>query len=121
MADKEVLTGNKSIAFFMGATKSKIDGGSRFLRFPEPHAGTKTYAFYPHNLKYHTSWDWLKPVVDKIYKIYDEESDNWPVTPLYGDVYDPYIFFDLRITESINSVYRHVIAFINFYNQTYKQ
>lgn len=63
--DEEVLEGNKLIAEFMGLV-------------PNPNGDGRTYginAFYDEDrwladnwvsLKYHTSWDWLMAVVEKI-------------------------------------------------------
>lgn len=68
--EKKILEGNKLIAEFMGAVKSKIDDDERYLRFKEPQAGTETFAFYPEDLKYHSSWSWLMPVVEKMSTIH---------------------------------------------------
>ena len=50
MEQKQIIEGNKIIAEFMGKTR----------RYE-----TTIEIFYD-NLKYHSSWDWLMPVVEKI-------------------------------------------------------
>jgi hypothetical protein len=51
MNEQEILEGNKLIADFMGW---------------HHHEDKKYDAHEMSNLKYHTSWDWLMPVVEKI-------------------------------------------------------
>ena len=53
-------------------------------------------------LEFHTSWDWLMPVVQKCYKIDDEEGfDN---------------LVDAVSTLDIDGTYNAVVDFINEYN-----
>ena len=53
-------------------------------------------------LPYHTSWDWLMPVVQKCYKIDDEEGfDN---------------LVDAVSTLDIDGTYNAVVEFIKTYN-----
>ena len=61
---EEIIEGNKLIAEFMGAVKSKIDNDTRLIRFNNSINGV--FAFYPRELKYHSSWDWLMTVVERI-------------------------------------------------------
>ena len=70
---------NKLIAEFMGEEfmEASLDGND----------------FYP---QFHTSWDWLMPVIDKIYSL-DSNVD----------------FFK---TININNTYNEVVQFINEYN-----
>lgn len=116
MNEKEIQENNVTIAKFMGAVKSKMDGDSRYLRFPEPIG--KTYAFYPKDLKYHSSWDWIMPVVEKINR-----------TELSGEKFDMIIFKTTchinnqheLLSEStsnnfIECVWLGVIQFIKHYN-----
>jgi hypothetical protein len=61
----EEKQGNKLVALFMGAFyKSWKDNRTNRYRFDKPIG--ETYAFLARDLKYHTSWDWLMPVVEKI-------------------------------------------------------
>ena len=86
---------NKIIAEFMGLTEP----------FELPQFGTirpdgefKT-EFNTHQLKYHTSWDWLMPVVQKI-RLEDLDFDVLEIGLPFNDVYDA------------------VVEFINEYNKT---
>lgn len=54
--EQEILDGNKLIAEFMGYPISKVE-----LGFTSKEAKTVM-----RRLEYHTSWDWLMPVVEKI-------------------------------------------------------
>ena len=55
-------------------------------------------------LEYHTSWDWLMPVVEKIKDLgYSQELDK----------IDNVLTCDLRI----NSLYKAVVEFIKWYNE----
>ena len=59
------------------------------------------------NLKFHTSWDWLMPVVDTIYNTgMDEQTTNE-----IGDI--THALLDINI----QSTHDAVISFIEFYNQ----
>ena len=100
---------NKIIAEFMGLTEP----------FELPQFGTirpdgefKT-EFNTHQLKYHTSWDWLMPVVEKI-KILVMEDDS---DELYNSEEWDNITHTLVQIE-IKSVYQAVVEFINEYNKT---
>jgi len=64
-------TDNEIIAEFMGAINCDI--GLWYFDLPE---GLRKY-FITNNLSYHTSWDWLMPVVEKIGEhVYEEFTDN---------------------------------------------
>lgn len=66
-------------------------------------------------LKYHSSWDWLMPVVQKInslynpriYKAYEERPSAWDV-------------IDLTITNTIDEVFDSIFQFITWYNSQIK-
>jgi len=54
---------NKLIAEFMGY----VYEDDRF--FMEDSEGVRLYEYLPHELQYHTSWDWLMPVLIEIERI----------------------------------------------------
>lgn len=63
-------------------------------------------------LKYHKSWDSLMPVVEKIRKWYDDESDNY-----IDSIEDANLLLSrLSIFTSISEVYYATIQFIVWYN-----
>tara|TARA_R110000744_G_scaffold190403_1_gene309545 strand:+ start:1209 stop:1490 length:282 start_codon:yes stop_codon:yes gene_type:complete len=89
---------NKIIAEFMG-------GYTPYEKF-----GDNTEYYYRgkyvklENMEFYTSWDWLMPVVQKCYKIDDEEGfDN---------------LVDAVSTLDIDGTYKAVVEFINQYNKT---
>ena len=81
---------------------------AEFMGYPE--LGTEGDFSY---LKYHTSWDWLMPVVEKI-KILVMEDDS---DELYNSEEWDNITHTLVQIE-IKSVYQAVVEFINEYNET---
>ena len=87
------MNNNKLIAEFMGLVVSDSDNYTSEL-----HTNVDA------DLKYHTSWDWLMPVVQKVSSLCDEpyELDNMKHALLTGD---------------IESVYDDVVEFINEHNK----
>tara|TARA_R110000744_G_scaffold107029_1_gene203465 strand:+ start:251 stop:523 length:273 start_codon:yes stop_codon:yes gene_type:complete len=59
--------------------------------------------FQVEDLKYHTSWDWLIPVVAKCTELNDDEFDNQGIAWAL-------------LSDSIIDAYDHVIEFIKTYN-----
>ena len=96
---------NKLIVEFMGCTNP----------FNEIHDATlykvEQGTFELDELQYHTSWDWLMPVVDKI-KILVMEDDS---DELYNSEEWDNITHTLVQIE-IKSVYQAVVEFIKQYN-----
>jgi hypothetical protein len=84
------MNNNKLIAEFMGDGKEyEIDINTKTLK------------------SYHTSWDWLMPVVQKCYKIDNEEGfDN---------------LVDAVSTLDLGGTYEAVVWFIQEYNLTPKE
>lgn len=83
---KQNLTDNELIAEFMGATidHERTDGRKLWgladlpefckqIDIPE----SRVRVFYEKDLGFHTSWDWLMPVVEKMYKLgYSVDIDS---------------------------------------------
>ena len=65
---------NKLIAEFMGDTF-----------YPEPQHWYDSHgSFIGDTLKYHTSWDWLMPVIEKCYQFSGRNRPQWikiPISP----------------------------------------
>lgn len=62
--DKHIIEKNKAIAEFMGIMDTPFglhDGGSHFKHLLEEHI-----TIIDDPLQFHSSWDWLKPVINKI-------------------------------------------------------
>lgn len=113
MNTNEILEGNKLIAEFIGFVLNYIDE-------------EKTMPYYIHNekylsnppstillykgeeLKYHSSWDWLIPCVDKIYDM-DEYSEYKQTLSIFNG--------GVEInTKFIISTFKDVLVFIEWYN-----
>ena len=99
---------NKIIAEFMGITPNEAG-----VYHVSKHKG-----YSLENLLYHTSWDWLMPVVEKIESILPCDSI---ITIEYKDCRIPVneSGFDIVTNEEtkIEAVYKAVVEFINQYNQ----
>ena len=103
---KTIGESNKLIAEFMQA-KNEI---SDVYYLPEFGHYFNSYGqiewnecFRSNELKYHTSWDWLMPVVERIANV--KGFHNIKANLL-----------DLKITANISDVYSAVISFIEWYN-----
>lgn len=73
---------------------------AEFMDYPD--LGTKGDFSY---LKYHTSWDWLMPVVEKCFVKQEEVSDDLS-----------FKLNDALLETNIESLYRVVVEFIKQYN-----
>ena len=60
------------------------------------------------DLKYHSDWNWLMPVVEKCLFVSDEELDNWEEH--YENIDDAFYQVD------IDEVWGAVVEFIKWYN-----
>ena len=87
------MNDNKLIAEFMGA----IFDDNGMTRICDKGGRVSDL-----NLLFHTSWDWLMPVVQKCYKIDDEEG------------FDSLV--DAVSTLDIDGTYQAVVEFIKEYN-----
>lgn len=91
--------GNQLIANFIGI----LTDGDRTSK----HFGSKL-------LQYHSSWDWLMPVVEKIEAI--EDSDNYEVD-IFGNCCQIGISENAIGETKIEATWNAVILFIQWYNQ----
>lgn len=60
-------------------------------------------------LKYHTSWDWLMPVVVKCFDVFDQKNDDLN-----------FKLNDALLETNIDSLYKAVVEFIKEYKSTIK-
>lgn len=70
----------------------------------QPHFQFPDACFDIDDLKYHTSWDWLKPVVDEIFKYALAHPEQ--VKPIR----------EMSIVVTINSCWEKVVQFIQWHN-----
>lgn len=105
METKEIIEGNKLIAEFMGWSRSTFDHlPDRMYKDSEGLPEGHSLGLDAANMKYHSSWDWLKPVVDEIAKYclqYPFETNKIRA---------------MSIIIEIRPCWYHVVEFIKWYN-----
>jgi len=91
---------NKLIAEFMGEKFTDASGVVQGLNYKliEKKHGEGNNGF-----RFHTSWDWLMPVVAKCTELNDDEFDNQSIAWAL-------------LSDSIIDAYDHVVEFIKEYN-----
>ena len=100
--ENELLENNKLIAEFM----SDISSMNAKVSFSK-NCGVN-------DLQYHTSWDWLKPVVDKITELSGKlptEEGNLPNEEDWASGFSVFMATDIQAT------YNAVVEFIEEYNK----
>lgn len=68
MEQAEIIEGNRLIAEFMGFYITEFNGSYHFVckERKKPEHLNQAWEFRLEEAKYHSSWDWLMPVVEKI-------------------------------------------------------
>lgn len=112
---KTIEEKNRIIAEFMGVEFTKI--GERFMASPTPN---EVGSCWEEQLKYHTSWDWLMPVVEKIESVRNEDGYHLIVC-IEGTVCkiqneDGSIIVDADDVSKMAAIYKAVVQFIEWYN-----
>jgi len=144
MTQEEILEGNKLIAEFMGLRKIMLWGGVDFLYDIEKESyvtyvkvgssginatiNTRVLKARPDELLFHSSWDWLMPVVEKI-----ESLEHITEQGSYGNYYltlfknyGSICYGRFRIGDVINGegrlsvAYKVVIEFIKWHKTQIK-
>lgn len=126
MENKEILEGNKLIAEFMGIKNPlfQFPTSGHGVPFAEgQYLGTDGLAYYPEDMRYHSDWNWLMPVVDKIEQLpssggfffttiaYQHNIREAYVTEIYGR------FFGRSENSKLEATFMSVIGFIKWYNK----
>jgi len=124
MNKKEILEGNKLIAEFMGYTKEQytVEGSSKEYDVWTNNLICKGCYYDLFDLKYHSSWDWLMPVVEKIqYDLGHFVTIERNSTLIHESKFDSKIInppFGYGEQESfIQITYKAVVEFIKWYNK----
>ncbi len=110
MKKEEIIEGNKLIAEFMGG---EFNERQSFVYFKLPV--NKAYSVLD-DLKYHSSWDWLMPVVEKIEKGNFGVKQCRKVVEIYIDDTKENIIHS-KHRNRIESLWYAIIEFINWYNK----
>jgi len=128
MEQKEVIEGNRLIAFFMGAKEDNEFPGHPLLDFGEfikttPFKEPGVWILGESQVKYHSSWGWIMPVVEKIESLgYDSRimgnnSDGGFLCD-FVDIENNEVACKTSYTSKIQAVWLAVIDFIHWYNQS---
>lgn len=99
--------GNKLIAEFMGLPCPPV--------YEETPFGEGVgYGYYtPEELKYHSSWDFLMPVIQKLYSL---QKGKW-----YDRVFSINISLSFQDKVDIQTTWEKVLHFIQWYNNQVNQ
>jgi hypothetical protein len=121
MTKEEIIEGNRLIAEFCGAEWVKDDYGDYGYKLDSFPVWNKMQSVEA--LKYHTSWDWLMPVLTAIGDI-DEFYAGWKIEScecyIWTD-HDINNYDETTIKDStIEAVYLAVISFIKWHNSQSK-
>jgi hypothetical protein len=96
---KTIEENNRMIAEFMGASKQDIEDTSEFEMYgviPSIEDGEfEQHFFLPLEMKFHASWDWLIPVLQKIDDLEIEVDEN---SNLIGDITHGLVSLDIQMT-----------------------
>jgi len=122
MKKNEILEGNKMISRFASESKEPYRNEGDFVSYIGCN-GEEGYFDYE-DMQYHTSWNWLMPVVEKIENIKDSEN-NYAFSFDIGR--DFCVIFHNDLTQNtitaksehnnkIKSVWLAVVEFIKWYN-----
>ena len=118
MDKKEIFEGNKLIAVFMGAKLDKRNGEDS-VWLSEQSMFSEYFRVTHHN-KYHTHWEWLMPVVEKIDKL---DATATSITNICCEINSKF-FRHLEVKSiqtisntKIEATYESVIKFIEWYNK----
>ena len=126
--ENSIEENNKLIAEFMGLVKSSIEK-MYWSKKSEEGFGCGELV----ELKYHTSWDWLMPVVNKIRNVTSYDRDMFSTEVIicgdkttikskgYGEKEHSSRFFNKSFRGKHNSreaTYKEVVEYIKWYNES---
>ena len=111
----DVEIGNKLIAEFMGG-KYRKGNKKQFTEERYFDLKNKGYYYLVSELQYHTSWDWLMHVVEKIESLgYDFEFKK---QGKFTNVrFKGIIDYNCKRYDNITAIYNAVVEFIKWYNE----
>ena len=109
MTGKEVIEGNNLIAEFIAVGVNTETGWLHF-RHPEIAAAPSDYEYY----RFEESWDWLIPVINKIYDLSGYYIYKYETQTFYSEG-------GIEInTKYIEETYKDVVEFIEWFNSNKK-
>ena len=128
MKDNNVAEGNKLIAEFMGMSSYTTEYDTFYKK--GQGCTPENYNYHELHLEYHTSWDWLMPVVEKIdslgYSTTIASDMRKGITDRYcAEVIKPEkitetLLYKYHPTSKIEAVWLAIVEFIKWYNSQQK-
>ena len=123
--DGELRASNELIAKFMGwkKTYNEIEVPKEFDFQRDQKYGYWT-SLFEWNLGFHKSWDWLMPVVQKISSLMPEIKIPEHLEALKNGTHGSEEHIDvitLPVSAPIDEVYKKVVHFIKWHNETLNQ
>ena len=120
----KTIENNKLIAEFLGETKQPFE----FSQFGYINSlGEWKDTFFDNQLKFHSDWNWLMEVVEKIENLQDENNHvmyNVQIEQSFTEIIDNHtseiVIYDIDADSKIEAVYNTVIEFIKWYNEQNK-
>lgn len=121
----ETIEGNRLIAEFMGYSLRKIDGEMEWDYNPidNPHGSYPTLRLpicgtSENNLRFHESWDWLMPVVEKIDSLLmDDKFVTVQMNRTLIEMPEHGLTIEGLGDSWIEAAYNAVVEFIQWYNK----
>lgn len=114
---------NKLIVEFMGGSCKKHENGHVYYTLPNhPTIDISPYHVMDDNVFYHSSWDWLMPVVEKIQacEILTMQGFNVIIYNRVTEIkcrWSGKLIALMQDNTKIESVYTAVVEFITWYNK----
>lgn len=120
MTQEEQLQNNRLIAEFRGAKFMDCGGGIHIAEVGRDFCPTGATSVDLWGLKYHTSWNWLMPVVEKIDQILPDDSFvlieyNRCIIPVL-EAEEPFDI-DFVCNTRLEATYRAAVEFIRWHSE----
>lgn len=108
---------NKDVGIFMGwkgaFLPTSVHHDHIAIAKPRPSKGEVEYDLYTSHLQYHSSWEWLMPVLNKIYTASKDSTESYhKFYGLFGGTSCSAFF-----NNDIDEVYKKCVKFIEWYNK----
>jgi hypothetical protein len=113
MKQEEINENNKLIAEFAGFHPSE----DPIMKNKGFYVRNNGEIFKLNEMRYHSSWDWLMPVVEEIENIGYVYNTKFGACCIANDHGKTIVTFEGYSSMNINTIYELVIKFIKWYNE----
>ena len=120
---ENIIENNKLIAEFLGGIKQPFE----FPQFGYINSmGDWKDTFFDNQLKFHSNWNWLMSVVEKIENLQDENNCaiyNVQIEQSFTEIIDNHTsetIVEVDSNSKIEAVYQSCVEFIKWYNEQNK-